>query len=439
MAACSLRTGKSLLSVIMPVYRPGPYFVDAIHSVANQRLPAGLQLELIVVFDGPEPEGAAVLKNTLPTAVAHFHSTNLGPSAARNSGLRNARGDWISFIDADDLWVPHRVLRDWEILTQDTDEPNPVAVLSHHQMMEKNSEGQWIYRAPGWIFLTGVGTYRREVFDRVGGFDESMRHGEDSDWFFRFWEAGLTFKIRYEVGLLYRLHDKGMTWGKSIPEKGHLKAIKKSLDRRRHGGGRARPLRNPNPGLPLAPRCGDPGRRISLLRSCMREKWRYFDEVLPISLVTTSMERSSPSPSKCRQVIRLARVEDQTLGELIRECREPFFAFEMPGWHGHPHRFQEQLAAFEMFPQTDIVRSRYIDRQDDQWVEADYPQISSFLARTAVMRQLPSDRWPLSDSAKLMFQIFCEWKSMGAEIRVLSWPLTARNSGISADESTVSR
>ena len=69
--------------------------------------------------------------------------------------------------------------------------------------------------------------------NRVGLFDETMRLSEDTDWFFRYREAGLDYRLIPEVTILYRRHEASMTHGLDAAGKGYLMAIKKSLDRRR--------------------------------------------------------------------------------------------------------------------------------------------------------------------------------------------------------------
>ncbi|MEQ1839172.1 MAG: glycosyltransferase family A protein [Verrucomicrobiales bacterium] len=216
-----------LISVVVPIHRSGAFLEEAIRSVIEQALPPQFQLELIAVLDGPDEEAMALLQKLHPSAVILTHPENRGPSAARNTGIRKAKGRYITFIDADDVWAPNRILRDIEVLEAAENTPMPDAVMSLHQIIRQNEEGQWIHSQLDWIFLMGVGMYRREVFDRVGLFDETLYYGEDSDWFLRLWEKKIRFRLRWEVSLLYRVHEGGMTWNKTIGEKGHLQAIKR--------------------------------------------------------------------------------------------------------------------------------------------------------------------------------------------------------------------
>ncbi len=99
------------LSVIIPAHRSHAFIGDALDSLAAQQRPDGLALEVIVVAD----DGAdyahhftAARRQTLECLSATTGRIAAGPSAARNIGLNRASGDFISFLDADDLWLPGR-------------------------------------------------------------------------------------------------------------------------------------------------------------------------------------------------------------------------------------------------------------------------------------------------------------------------------------------
>ena len=90
----------------------------------------------------------------------------------------------------------------------------------------------------------GSAIIRKSVFDRVGLFDETMRYSEDVDWFMRARERGAAIVTIDAVTLLYRQHEQNMTRGKSASELNVLKALKRSLDRRREQTGVAAALPN---------------------------------------------------------------------------------------------------------------------------------------------------------------------------------------------------
>src|SRR5215831_7065603 len=102
------------VSVIIPVYNCEKYVADAIQSVLNQTYQ---NLEIIVVDDGSTDHSAQVVRSFQPT-VQYFHQPNQGMGAARNYGISLAKGDYFSFLDADDLWTPNKIRMQISVLAQ---------------------------------------------------------------------------------------------------------------------------------------------------------------------------------------------------------------------------------------------------------------------------------------------------------------------------------
>jgi glycosyltransferase involved in cell wall biosynthesis len=222
------------ISVIVPCYNMGRFLQEAVESILAQ---GHGDLQIIVVDDGSTDDTAACVR-ALPHPVEYIRQDNRGPAAARNRGIRAARHDVLGFIDADDLWPAGKLRLQLPVLLED---PERDLVVGHQQVFSLRpgaAEGSRDYELhnPHFIFLVGGGLYRRRAFDRVGLFDETMRYSEDTDWFFRFREAGLDYRMIPEVTILYRQHGASMTHGLDAVGKGYLGAIKKSLDRRRRAG-----------------------------------------------------------------------------------------------------------------------------------------------------------------------------------------------------------
>lgn len=94
-------TGASV-SVVVPVRDPGPWLAETLASIARQTAPP---LETLVIDDGNHPPLS--LDGIAPARTRVIRQPHRGVSAARNAGLAAARGSLITFIDADDLWLPH--------------------------------------------------------------------------------------------------------------------------------------------------------------------------------------------------------------------------------------------------------------------------------------------------------------------------------------------
>jgi len=94
-----------LISVILPVYNGEKYLIEALQSVFIQGYSP---LEIIAVDDGSTDRSASILAQH-SHQVQYYYQENQGPAAARNLGLRKAKGDFITFIDADDLWPAEKL------------------------------------------------------------------------------------------------------------------------------------------------------------------------------------------------------------------------------------------------------------------------------------------------------------------------------------------
>ena len=222
----------------MPAYNAAGFIPDAVESIRRQAYP---RLELIIVDDGSTDRTAEVAKNLTDLSVHYVYQPNGGPARARNHGLRLAQGDVIALLDADDLWPPDRLRCQVRYLE---DDPLTEIAIGRFQCFRTvpqpggGSETQ-ISRLTFVNFLVGAALYRRRVFDRIGGFDEAMRFGEDWDWFMRAREKRVPIVAHDDVTLLYRQHQSNMTRGMDAKEMHVMDVLKKSLDRRRKQHGEA--------------------------------------------------------------------------------------------------------------------------------------------------------------------------------------------------------
>ncbi len=220
-----------LVSVIIPVFNGEAFLGEAVQSVLAQKYSP---VEVIIVDDG-STDGTEDVVKSFPETVRYLQQSNQGPAAARNRGIEQAQGSLIAFADADDLWPEDKLEMQLPYLLRD---PVIEIVLGRIQQVRTSiAVGE-----PAFSVNLGSAVIRKSVFERVGLFDESMRYSEDVDWFMRAREAGAAIMTIDAVTLLYRQHEQNMTRGKSTSELNVLKALKRSLDRRRERTGIAAAL-----------------------------------------------------------------------------------------------------------------------------------------------------------------------------------------------------
>jgi len=219
--------------VIVPIFNGERHIAEAIGSVRAQGHPS---MEIIVVDDGSTDRTPEVLESLAGPDLRCVRQPNAGPAAARNRGLELARGEVLSFIDADDLWTPDRLAAQWPHMAPGSGVDVVLGLLQYFRDRADAPGGREIVE-PFFLFVFGCGLYRRSVFDRVGALREDMRFAEDVDWFNRIRECGVPIRVLDSVAVLYRRHEGNMTRRQDHARKGFIEAVHRSLARRRAATG----------------------------------------------------------------------------------------------------------------------------------------------------------------------------------------------------------
>jgi hypothetical protein len=223
--------GWPLISVVMPIHNGAHFVHEALGNVLEQDYP---RLELIVVNDGSSDDTKKVIDELRLDLCYYEFETNQGPAEARNRGIREAAGDFIAFLDVDDLWPEGNLRRLVAILRA---HPQLQWVRGRAQVLDLE-RASGAYRARGspkdsFPHYIGSALYRSSAFRSVGPFDPSLRFGEDSDWFLRSSELQLPALEIEDVTLYVRRHGQNMTWGRTQVELNGVRVLKHAIERKR--------------------------------------------------------------------------------------------------------------------------------------------------------------------------------------------------------------
>jgi len=223
-----------LISSIVPVFNGERYLKEALDSIRAQTY---RPLEIIVADDGSTDGTAAVMAGS-GSEVRYLFQPNAGPAAARNLGLSAARGEFVAFLDHDDLWHPEKLARQMARFQARPDLDVCVTHVRNFWIPELSEEAarykdhRRSQAVPGYTTATLLA--RRTLFDAVGGFDPVLQHGDSTEWFLRAAEHRAVIELLPDVLTYRRLHQTNRTRRLAAASRDqYLRIVKTSLDRRR--------------------------------------------------------------------------------------------------------------------------------------------------------------------------------------------------------------
>ncbi|HLF72415.1 MAG TPA: glycosyltransferase family A protein [Dehalococcoidia bacterium] len=220
---------EGLVSVVIPVYNGEDFIAEAIESVLAQDYAS---FEVIVVDDGSTDRSGAIA-GAFPAPVRCLHQANCGLGAARNAGVTNARGEYLAFLDADDLWAPDKLSAQVATLREAPELDGVFGLIDHFQEGEGSRfEVRADETAPG-MTATAL-CVRTPSFLKAGPFWTQRVMGEFVDWYGRAIEAGLRFEMLPQVVIHRRIHGANMTIDGRRSD--YLEVVRAALERRRRAG-----------------------------------------------------------------------------------------------------------------------------------------------------------------------------------------------------------
>jgi len=213
-----------LVSIIIPAYNVAPFIAETLESVFAQTYP---NYEVIVINDGsPDTKEFELALAPYLDRIVYLKQENLGASVARNAGLRAARGEFVAFLDADDVWLPNyladqmRFIRErgCDLVCADAEffgDPKSASQTYMTLLMDSASaESDVSFRelvlAERSLITSGI-LARREPIIKVGLFDEALRNAQDFDLWLRLAHHGARLSYQRRVLLKYRCRADGLT------------------------------------------------------------------------------------------------------------------------------------------------------------------------------------------------------------------------------------
>lgn len=184
-----------MFSVVIPLYNKEKCIANTIQSVLDQTF---ADFEIIVVNDGSTDNGLSIVQSFEDDRITIIHKPNGGVSSARNQGIKEAKYEWIAFLDADDFWDPN-YLKEMESLIRDFPEASifgcaigncsavkqPIIDLSLPPLYRGIIQHYFQHARSTFLFSSSSVVVSKNAILTIGGFDERIHMGEDIDVWYR--------------------------------------------------------------------------------------------------------------------------------------------------------------------------------------------------------------------------------------------------------------
>jgi glycosyltransferase involved in cell wall biosynthesis len=184
---------KPLISVVIATYNMGCYLPFAIRSVLDQTY---RNMEILVVDDGSTDDTSHTLEPFLDDSrVRYYVQRNRGQAAAKNHGLGRSKGEYVAFLDADDMWAPDKLDLQFPLFSTSEsvgvvysrvsyiDETGRDLGIADNELFRGRVSGPLLIRN---FIGFGTAVVKKQCFERLGGFKENLRMGIDYDLWLRF-------------------------------------------------------------------------------------------------------------------------------------------------------------------------------------------------------------------------------------------------------------
>ncbi len=219
---------KPTVSVIIPAYNAEHYLQDAIESVLAQTRAVE---EILVIDDGSHDRTRDVAKS-FHRNITYFFQDHQGPGAARNVGVQNAKGDFLTFLDADDIWVKDKCKKQFEIFSKVSNLDIVFGRIQQIRQRKKNHRTMKLDQSVAGIIPSAM-MVKKKSFFRVGLFRAELRVSDFADWFIRSRDAGLWTLVPDHLVAFRRVHGENTSILRRQFFTEYVDAVQASLNRRR--------------------------------------------------------------------------------------------------------------------------------------------------------------------------------------------------------------
>ena len=222
---------QPLVSAVIPVFNCEDFLSEALKSVFSQTYS---NIETIVVDDGSTDDSAEIA-GSYPE-VDYYYQENQGVSAARNTGISSSEGEFVAFLDADDVWKPEKTKAQIDYMKSHSE--CEISATKGKNFLEANTKlPPGLKEVKDWdkinYVIPSTMMVRKSVFDEIGGFSTEFRASEDVEWTQRAKDAGLSIGVVEEVLVKRRFHGSNLSWKMIKGAKDRmLKILRASLNRR---------------------------------------------------------------------------------------------------------------------------------------------------------------------------------------------------------------
>lgn len=240
MLHASAAPGKPRVSIITPAFNAAHYLRQTIDSVRGQTVG---DWEMLIVDDGSTDDTVAIAEGCAASdsRIRLLRQPNLGPSAARNHAMRDARGAFFTFLDSDDQWLPEFLAHQLDVFEA---YPETALVTATAYYLGGPMDGlprrtpadgypvlalEDIIGDDSAVFIMTV--FRREVFERIGGLDDAQWTSEDYEFWIRAALAGFVFRVTTRPLALYRRHHVSLSTDSARMIRGILATYAKTRPR----------------------------------------------------------------------------------------------------------------------------------------------------------------------------------------------------------------